>query len=247
MVIEELRRENARLKEQVAELTAKVNWFMEQFKLAKRRQFGSSSERTVSTKEQPSLFNEAEKEAEPELKEPTVETITYKRRKRQGQREDMLKDLPVETIEYRLPPEEQVCPNCGGPLHEMSTEVRQELKVIPAQVKIVKHVRYIYSCRRCEREDTSTPVVPAKAPSPVIPGSLASPSAVAYIMSSKYVDGLPLYRQEQQWARLGIELSRQTMANWVIYAAEKWLSPLYDRLHQHLLKRDILQADETTL
>ena len=59
--------ENARLKEQVAELTAKVNWFMEQFKLAKRRQFGSSSERTVSTKEQPSLFNEAEKEAEPEL------------------------------------------------------------------------------------------------------------------------------------------------------------------------------------
>jgi len=247
MVIEELRRENSRLKEQVAELTAKVNWFMEQFKLAKRRQFGSSSERTVSTKEQPSLFNEAEKEAEPELKEPTVETITYKRRKRQGHREEMLKDLPVETIEYRLPPEEQVCPNCGGPLHEMSTEVRQELKVIPAQVKIVKHVRYIYSCRRCEREDISTPVVTAKAPSPVIPGSLASPSAVAYIMSSKYVDGLPLYRQEQQWARLGIELSRQTMANWVIYAAEKWLSPLYDRLHQHLLKRDILQADETTL
>lgn len=81
----------------------------------------------------------------------------------------------METIEYRLPPEEQVCPNCGGPLHEMSTEVRQELKVIPAQVKIVKHVRYIYSCRRCEREDISTPVVTAKAPSPVIPGSLASP------------------------------------------------------------------------
>src|SRR5690606_23438621 len=128
-----------------------------------------------STKEQPSLFNEAEKEAEPELKEPTVETITYKRRNRQGHREEMLKDLPVETIEYRLPPEEQVCPNCGGPLHEMSTEVRQELKVFPAQVKIVKHVRYIYSCRRCEREDISTPVVTAKAPSPVIPGSLASP------------------------------------------------------------------------
>jgi len=76
MVIEELRRENARLKEQVAELTAKVNWFMEQFKLAKYRQFGASSEQTVSTKEQPSLFNEAEKEAEPELAEPTVETIT---------------------------------------------------------------------------------------------------------------------------------------------------------------------------
>ncbi len=71
MVIEELRLENARLKEQVAELTAKVNWFMEQFKVAKHSQFGSSSEWTVSTKE-PSLFNETEKEAEPELKEPTL-------------------------------------------------------------------------------------------------------------------------------------------------------------------------------
>jgi len=60
--------------------------------------------------------------------------------------------------------EEQVCPNCGGPLHEMSTEVRQELKVIPAQVKLVKHVRYVYSCRRCEREGTSTSVVTAPAP-----------------------------------------------------------------------------------
>lgn len=72
---------------------------------------------------------------------------------------------------------------------------------------MVRHVRHVYSCRRCEREGTSTPVVTAKAPSPVIPGSLASPSAVAYIMNAKYVDGLPLYRQEQQWSRLGVEIS----------------------------------------
>jgi hypothetical protein len=161
--IEELRQENARLKEQIAELTAKVNWFMEQFNLMKRRQFGASSERTVPGQQQLSFFNEAESEAQPELAEPTVETITYKRRKERGQREEALKDLPVETIEYRLPPEEQVCPNCGGPLHEMSAEVRQEIKVIPAQVKLTKHVRYVYSCRRCEHEETSTPVVTAKA------------------------------------------------------------------------------------
>jgi len=245
--MDELRQENARLRQQVAELTAQVNWFMEQFRLAKHRQFGASSERTVTAEQQPSLFNEAEKEARPEAAEPTVETITYKRKKRQGQREEALKDLPVETIEYRLPPEEQVCPNCGGPLHEMSTEVRQELKVIPAQVKVVKHVRYTYSCRRCEREGTSTPVITAPAPKPVIPGSLASPSAVAHIMNAKYVDGLPLYRQEQQWSRLGVEISRQTMANWVVYAADKWLEPLYRRLHKELLGRDILHADETTV
>jgi len=254
MTLDELRQryvlleeENAKLRKQVAELTTQVNWFMEQFKLAKHRQFGASSERTGPGQEQLSFFNEAEKEAEPEPLEPDVETITYTRRKQKGHREAVLKDLPVETIEYRLPPEEQVCPNCGGQLHQMSTEVRQELKVIPAQVKLVKHVRYVYSCRRCEGEGTSTPVVTAPVPSPVIPGSLASPSAVAHIMNSKYVDGLPLYRQEQQWSRLGVELSRQTMANWVVYAAEKWLEPLYDRLHREILKRDILHADETTV
>jgi transposase len=245
--VDELRRENARLRQQVAELTAQVNWFMEQFKLAKQRQFGASSERAVIAETQPSLFNEAEKEAKPEAAEPTVETITYRRRKQKGHREEALKDLPVETIEYRLPPEEQVCPNCGGPLHEMSTEVRQELKVIPAQVKVVRHVRHVYACRRCEREGTSTPVITAPAPKPVIPGSLASPSAVAHVMNAKYVDGLPLYRQEQQWSRLGVELSRQTMANWVVYAADKWLEPLYGRLRRELLSRGILHADETTV
>jgi transposase len=245
MTIEELRARCALLEQENAELQAKLKWFMEQFRLMKRRQFGSSSERSVP--EQLSLFNEAEKEARPGEPEPTVETITYRRRKQQGRREVMLGDLPVETIEYRLPPEERVCPQCGGPMHEMSTEVRQELKIIPAQVKVVKHVRYVYSCRRCEREEVSTPVVTAPAPSPVIPGSLASPSAVAYVMSQKYSDGLPLYRQEEQLARLGVELSRQTMANWVICAAERWLSPLYDRLHEQLLERDILQADETTV
>ena len=245
ITVEELRQENARLKEENAELTAKVQWLMEQLKLIKRRQFGASSERSVP--EQLSLFNEAEKEARPEEPEPTLETITYRRRKQKGHREAVLGDLPVETIEYRLPPEEQVCPQCGGPMHEMSTEVREELKIIPAQAKVVRHVRYVYSCRRCEREEVSTPVVTAPAPSPVIPGGLASPSAVAYVMNSKYVDGLPLYRQQEQLARLGVELSRQTMANWVVYAADRWLSPLYDRLHEHLLERDILQADETTV
>ena len=176
-----------------------------------------------------------------------METITYTRRKERRQRETVLKDLPVEIVEHRLSPEEQVCPECGGPLHEMSTEVRQELKIIPAQVKLVKHVRYIYSCRRCEREEVTTPVITAPMPAPVLPGSLASPSALAYIMDQKYVEGIPLYRQEEQLARLGIELSRQSMAKWILYGADKWLKPLYNRMHELMLKRDILYADETTM
>jgi len=242
----ELEQQNARLEQQNTELAAKLDWLMEQLRLNKHRQFGSSSERTLPA-EQLSLFNEAEAEAKPELPEPTIETITYKRKKQQGHREAVLKDLPVEIIEYRLPEEEQICPDCGGPQHEMGTEVRQELKFIPAQVVVVRHVRYIYSCRRCEREAITTPVVTAPAPLPVIPGSLASPSAVAFIMNGKYVDSLPLYRQEQQLERLGVELSRQSMANWMILGADRWLARIYDRLHEHLLKLDILHADETTL
>lgn len=243
--IEELQQQNAKLEQQIAQLTAKLNWYEEQFRLSKQKQFGSSSERTHP--DQLQLFNEAEAEAGSSLEEPTVETITYHRKKQRGQREAILENLPVETIEYRLIKEEQVCSCCGGALHEMSTETRQELKIIPAEVKVVKHVRYVYACRRCEKEAIHTPVVTAPMPQPIYPGSLASPSIMAYIMNQKYVEGLPLYRQEQQFARLGVPLSRQTLANWIIHGADKWLSLLYYRMHDHLLKQDILHADETTL
>ncbi|PAF20435.1 transposase, partial [Shouchella clausii] len=84
-------------------------------------------------------------------------------------------------------------------------------------------------------------------PPSVFPKSLASPSIMAHIITQKYVEGLPLYRQEKYFQRLGVNLSRQTMANWVLYGAEKWLSILYDRMHQELVKQPIAHADETTL
>jgi transposase len=92
-----------------------------------------------------------------------------------------------------------------------------------------------------------TPIQTAPMPKPVISGSLASPSILSHIMSQKYVEGLPLYRQEKQFHRMGLALSRQTMANWMIYGADRWLTPLYDRMHQLLLKLDIIHADEITL
>ncbi|WP_297202006.1 transposase [Thermanaeromonas sp.] len=109
MTIEELRERCAQLEQQVAELTAKLNWFMEQFRLSKKRQFGSSSERTCTPQEQLLLFNEAEAEARPEKSEPDLETITYQRRKTRTRREMNLEDLPVEVVEHRLPEEERVC------------------------------------------------------------------------------------------------------------------------------------------
>ena len=228
----------------MAELSVKLSWYEEQFRLSQQRRFGSSSEQTHP--DQLNIFNEAEVDAKPAQPEPTMEEVTYRRKKQTGHREEQLKGLPVETVDYYLSPEEQVCA-CGGPLHEMSTEVRQEIKVIPAQVSVVKHVRHVYACRQCEQENTKTTIVTAPMPAPALPGSIASPTALAFIMTQKYVDGMPLYRQEQQLERFGVSLSRQTLSNWMVQSAERWLLPLYDQMHNHLLKQDILHADETTL
>lgn len=227
------------------ELEIKVKWYEEQFRLAQQKKFGSSSEKT--NPDQLSLFNEAEDTADQAVEEPTVETITYKRKKQRGEREQKLEDLPTETIEYHLSDEEQDCSSCGSELHEMSTEVRNEIEVIPAQVKLKKHVRYVYSCRHCEHHELETPIETARMPEPVFPGSLASPSAMAYTMSQKYVEGMPLYRQEKYLERFGVTISRQTLSNWMMYGANTWLELIYNEMHDHLLKMDALHADETTL
>jgi transposase len=231
--------------QQIEELSAKLKWYEEQFRLSQQQRFGASSEKT--NPEQLSLFDEAEQEADSKAIEPTVEEITYKRRKAKGKNDKMFEDLPVETVEYRLSEEEQACPQCSEHLHEMSKEIRKELKVIPAQVKVVEHIRYVYACRSCEKNDTSTPVITASMPVPVLRGSFVSPSLMAFIMDRKYSLAIPLYRQEQQFKHFGIDLSRQTLANWMIRGANDWLSPLYNRMHAKLIQHDILHADETTL
>ncbi|GEN85154.1 transposase [Sporosarcina luteola] len=219
----------------------------EQFRLSQQKKFGASSEKSNPDQLELPIFNEAELSADKNVEEPTLESITYQRKKYAGQRDAKLENLPTETIHYRLSDEERVCLCCGEAVHEKSTETRRELKIIPAQVTVVEHVQHIYSCRQCEREGTETPITTAKMPAAVFPKSLASPSSMAYIMNQKYVKGMPLYRLEKQFERLGVFLSRQTIANWVIYGATNWLSPLYNRLHELLLQLDILHADETTV
>lgn len=245
--IENLTTQNDHLIKENESLRAKINWLEEQFRLSQQRKFGASSEKSHPDQLDLSLFNEAEITADEKEVEPTLETITYRRKKRVGQREEMLENLPTETIHYHLPVEDQACLCCGEKVHEMSKEVRRELKIIPAEVKVVEHVQHIYSCRSCEREGIETPIVKAKMPTPMYPKSLASPSAVSYIIQQKYVEGMPLYRQEKQFERLGVSLSRQTMANWVIHAADAKLTIIYDQMREELLKEERLHADETTL
>jgi transposase len=229
----------------VARSQAEILWLKQQLGLLKHHRFGTSSERWNPSQVQ-IPFNEAEVTADPEAPEPDPVIVVKRRRKQSGQRQLELTSLATEEVEYYLSEDEQVCPQCDGSLHEMGKEVRQELKVIPAQLVLVKHIRAKYACRRCQNEDISTPILTAPMPAPAFPGSLASPSAVAYIMSQKFVEGLPLYRQEQYFKRQGLELSRQTMANWMLKGAD-WLEPVYSAMKQTLLAGDIVCADETTL
>jgi transposase len=215
------------------QLEAKVCWFEEQFHLARHKQFGPSSERTV--KEQKYLFNEAEVIAEEgPVEEAISQTISYERKK--PGRKPIPKHLPIERIEYRLPEDEQICGDCGCRLHEMSEELRHELKLVPAQAKIIQHARIVYGCRNCEKNSIEVPIKVANAPKPVIEKGLASPSSVSYVMNLKFVEGMPLYRQEQHYARMGIELSRGVLSNWMLKGSE-WLDLIYGRLKQKLLER----------
>jgi transposase len=234
------------LKEQNAELSQQVQWLMEQMRLARHRQFGTSSEK--SEYNQINFFNEAESNADTRSSEPELAVIEKHYRRKAAESKDRLPpDLPVEVVEHTLPEEELVCPECGKALHVMGRETRRELKLIPAQAVIVEHVQYVYSCRECERNACGVPIVKTHMDEPVIKGSFASPEAVAHIMTQKYVSGVPLYRQEQEFDRNGIGLSRQTMSNWIVKCSQDWLEPVYDGLHGMLIKQRILHADETTL
>lgn len=236
----------AQLEEQVAVLTAKVEWYEAQFRLAAQQKYGASQERSDGRQLQ--LFNDAEQDAVSALEAVPKETVPSTRKKKTpGQRDASLAHLPVEQIHYEIPDAERVCPDCHGPLHDMSTETRRELQVIPAQVKVVEQIRHVYACRACEQHGMTTPIVTAPMPRPVYPGSVASASLVAFTLHQKFTAGLPLYRQAQEWERLGVPLSRQTLANWVLYVAHQWLRPLYAQLQTQLLQRDILHADETTV
>jgi len=233
--------------EEIKKLEALNKWYMEQLKLSRQKRFGVSSEAgKYDGFEQLNFFNEVEAESRPFTKEPDVEIITCQRRKKKGSRSAVLENLPVEVIEYKLPESGQSCAKCGEPLHVMSTEIRKELKVIPVQVSVVEHVKYIYACRNCQKNGIETPVVLAEAPEALIPKSLVSPGLMAYIMNQKFVNAVPLYRQEQEFRRLGVMLSRQNLSNWMIKGATL-LEPILKRMKEELLRRDVLHADETTL
>ena len=231
----------------IAEMAALLKFYEEQFKLAQRRQFGSSSEQTPGQLYFENMFNEAEDQADPSLPEPEYEEVTYTRKKRVGKKADDLSGLPVERIDYELPEAERICPECGEPIRDIGVTTRDEIEVIPAKVVHKIHAVHAYGCDKCEEATGKKTIVRAEAPAPLIAGSLATPSAVAHIASQKYVNGTPLYRIEKGFAYDGVVLSRQTISNWLVHCAQNYLFVMYSLLISNLLTEEVIHADETTV
>ena len=128
----------------------------------------------------------------------------------------------------------------------MGEDKSEQLEFIPAQIKVIEHVRPKYSCRHCEQQGTEVKIKIAPVPVSAIPKSIATASLLSQIITSKYQYALPLYRQESLFKQYGIDLSRQTMASWMLK-----LTPLLMRLAQRyqqiLLQQSVIHADETPL
>ena len=239
-------------RKKISELESRVDVLMEALRLARHKQFGASSEKSEDTlMEQLSfLFNEAEvfSAAEKEAEENVTVVAAHKRHKKHEYTLDNIPEgMTTKQVEHRLEGGDLVCPQCGDTMAEIGKEVVRTLEIIPAQMVVREDIYYTYACQACNKDDIETPVVKAPREKNIIPGSFATPEAIAHIMTQKFVMGSPLYRQEQEINRKGIKLSRQTMSNWILKATEDYLTPVYEQLHKELLKRDVLHADETTL
>ena len=234
------------------ELKLQNQWLLEQLGLAKKRQFGSSSERIQEglMDQLGLMLNEAEAYAYG-TKSATAEQIAVKAHARKRQSGNVLEVVPegtpTEVVEHRLPEEELVCEACGSQMVEIGKEVHRSLQMKPAQFWIREDVYYTYACKSCELETGEANILKTPKEPALLPGSFASAEAVAHIAMQKFAMYSPLYRLEQEFNRQGLKLSRQTMSNWLLNVSEMWLQPIYNVLHEKLCKEQVLHADETTL
>ena len=238
------------LENTIKDLQNQIKNLTEMLSLLRKGKFASSSEKT-SKKQfegQLSLFNEAELEADARVSEPIETDVKgYRRKNCKTKRDELLKDLPVREVLCSLFEEDQYCEQCNTKLKVLGKKVvREELEYIPAKLRIVRYIQLVYECPKC-KHTTHPYIVKAPTPSSLMNHSLASPSSVANVMYKKYVNGMPLYRQEKDWEQLGISLTRSTMANWIIRCSEDYLKPIVEYLHKRLLERDILHCDETPI
>jgi len=221
----------------------------EMLRLLRHQQFGPRSEKRIDKHLAspqielfPDFFNEAESSdaSYNESSEDESSTIEVKSHRRRGKpkRIKLPADLPREDIVIDLPEDEKFCPE-GHELTCIGEDISEQLDVIPAKIKVIRTIRKKYACKTCEGY-----VNRALSPKVAIPKSIASAGLLSHVIVNKYADGLPLYRQERIWNRLGISIPRSTMASWMIKVGDL-LTPLINLMDDELLDGDIIQSDET--
>ena len=221
-----------------------------------RAQFGQRSEKRTYVlddgNQQLSLFDTPEKSEENSNPEPSPNPereirVSGHSRKKKRTLEELCASLPVEERIVDLPDEEKANAN-GQALVCIGQEyIRTELILERAKAKVVKHYRKVYADRQLEQETGYSEVFKPVMPPPLLAHSYASASVVTDVLMKKYVDAMPLYRQEQMWKRMGVELKRGTMANWVIQVADLYLRPFWKRIRSELLTQSTIHADETVI
>jgi transposase len=218
----------------------------EQLNKFKRQLFAASSEVT-GQHQKDMFFNEAESlgaQAEPAAAEETdddkVDVPGHKRAKRG--RKPLDPALPREVVRHELPESERVCPHDGAALREIGVEVAEQLDIIPQQVRVIRHERVKYACPCCDGGMRL-----AARPAQVIAKGLFTESALAWIATSKYLDGLPLYRQAALLGRFGgTDISRNTVAGSIVRVGQA-VQPVVNLLRDELLDSPLVFGDETEL
>lgn len=234
---EELVKENKNLKDKTQYLEDENEQLRKIIMLLKKEKFGSKGERFEYINDQ-LLFNDIEVEAPhaPEEKE----TITYSRKKGRKKKKPIPENIPREEKIIDIPEEEKICPHDGTPLKCIGETSTEKLKTVPAQSTVVVEKRLKYVCPCCDEH-----VNEAKANS-ILPGSIATPEILAFIIFSKFFQALPLYRLEEMYKLQGIELKRSTMARWMIQVSQK-LRPLWNILEDIMLESGYVTIDASTL
>ena len=233
--------------EQLENIDHTLQLVLEQMADLKRHRFGRSSEKH-ETEGQVSFmevdgkivfFNESEAVAAEESTEEPENVSRTRPKKKQGKREEDLDGIPVVVVEHSMTDEELEDKFGKDGFKQLPDEVYRRYSFTPAKIEVEEHHVKVYAGKETEE------VVKAPHPRTLLRGSLVSPSLEAAIMNAKYVNAVPLYRQEQEFERYGLHIPRQNMANWTIQCADRYLAVLYDYLHEKLYGYHVLQADET--
>ncbi len=221
---------------------------MEQVRLANQQRFGRHTEKLEDISGQLSFFNEAEANCDETIPEPTVKEVIAsagkapRKPKKKGQREEDLRDFPQEEIPHDIPEQELNEAFGEGNWKRMPDEVFWQLRFEPAKWTAEKHIIKVYVGTNGAHQDE---FLRGDHPETLFRGSIATPSLEAAIINAKYVNSNPLDRISRDFEANGLNLSKQTMSNWTVWTAERYLSPVYEQMKKRQLKAHVNQSDET--